>query len=75
MHPLLKLHQALNTREESVPKGFKTAEQWAKQFGFKVQQSRKILRDLIKNKAIEVSKFRIATGTRIQLVPHYRQIK
>ena len=69
------LHNALKKEVESVPKGFLTNKEVAKELGVLSTRATKLLRELKSRKLVEVQNFRVVVDAEsglIRNVPHYR---
>lgn len=70
-----RLRKALNQEVESVPPGWKTANQLCVEWDLQTAQVLKLLRAGIKKGIIETQKFRIECPSRMSYpIPHYREI-
>lgn len=70
---LIAEHQCMKPQE--VPKDFKTKKEIAKLSNLSLTQTRMRLTSLMEEGKVEVKKFRIKTGQKTYLTPHYRITK
>lgn len=66
---LWKLLQADAQVVEAVPDGWKTAAQWAVEFGKSASTTSRILKS---SRRVEFRKFRVRSGQVCRPIPHYR---
>lgn len=72
---LNQLREEFSGRPVSVPDGWKTIKQLAKESGMSEVHTRKVVATGIENGTVEVKKFKIKTITRLMPVPHYKEKK
>ena len=72
---LKKILSAKSHAPDEVPKGFKTTNEYAAEWGLKASRTRDILNLGIKDGVVEAKSFRIPTGIdgRLYPVPHFRE--
>jgi hypothetical protein len=72
---LQRILSAKSYSPDDVPKGFKTAREYAADWGVRERRTREILQSGIRDGVVEAKSFRIATGVdgRLCPVPHYRE--
>ena len=66
---------SLSKKTQTVPKGFYTQREIAKQLGKKATQTKTYIQDLLNDGKAEMMKFKIQTNTKPYPVPHYRLLK
>lgn len=69
---LSRLQEALATKEDSVPEGFKTRAQWQAEWGCSDAHAKNLLKAGTDAGLIEVRKFRVKAGNGVFPTPHYR---
>ncbi len=73
MNSLSLLQKALSGQPDAIPKGFKTAQQWADKWNIPLSSTEKKLRQASRRGLVEVKKIRIDNGLRgLYPVPHYK---
>lgn len=68
-----QLIQETKVQIEPVPKGWKTAVQWAEDLGYGASYTQQCLTKLVKAKKILVKSFRVLAGSRVMRVSHYKE--
>lgn len=66
------LRELFITKEEKIPKGWKTCRQWSEDEGLSMNQTGVYLRKGVERGLMEMQKFAIKHGNMIRKVPHYR---
>lgn len=74
MNMLQTIRSRLN-QPDKVPKGFRTAPQWAKYWNLSDNHARKLLTCGIEQKVVKRVCFKIQTGVGVRPVPHYGPAK
>lgn len=73
---LRQLRLAIANQPEAVPDGFKTAAQWADEWGITINAAGIVLCRAVKKGLVETIKFRVVSGSRgVYPIMHYRLIK
>lgn len=73
---LRQLRLAIANQPEEVPEGFKTAAQWADEWGITINAAGIVLSRSAKKGLVETIKFRVVSGSRgVYPIMHYRLIK
>ncbi len=72
---LNQLRKEFSGPPESIPDGWLTVKQLAKESGMSEVHTRKVVAKGIENGTVEVKKFKIQTITRLMPVPHYKEKK
>ena len=62
-------------KPQNVPKEYKTAKELSEIWGLSATATKCRLRWAIESKKFETKKFRIPTGEKVYLTPHYKIIK
>lgn len=60
---------------QNVPKEYKTTGELAKEFNISKRTAMQKVKIMYEEGKLEMTKFRVSTGTKSQLVPHYKIIK
>ena len=63
------------TELDKVPEGFFTVAQWAKKWSLCPSRTKQLIVYALEKGLVERQKFRIETGFKTYLVPHYRELK
>lgn len=71
---LAELQAALSEPADKIPRGFKTAKQWAEEWDFQTAHTLKLLRNGVEKGLMEVRKFRTASGAGIRAIPYYGKL-
>ena len=66
-----QIKAAISGKPDVVPKGFKTAVQWAKEWGMSPSTAARTLSKGVRAGLVKVLKLRAETGRGIFPVPHY----
>ena len=72
---LARLQEAMATKEDIIPEGFKTRAQWEKEWGCSHAHAKNLLKAGESAGLIEVRKFKIKSGMGVAPIPHYRPTK
>lgn len=67
-----KFYRELQSQEERVMPGYRTAEQWATLWDLSVVYARALILKAVRSRKMETKKFRIRSDQRVYPVPHYR---
>jgi hypothetical protein len=70
---LLETLRQLQSKEDIVPEGWKTVEQFAKEFNLSISQTRNLFKIAREKGAVECQKFKIRSGDRFYPVMHYKE--
>jgi hypothetical protein len=72
---LSQLREEFSGGAVTVPDGWLTVKQLAKESGMSEVHTRRVVAKGIENGTVEAKKFKIETGLRLMPVPHYREKK
>tara|TARA_R110002110_G_scaffold188190_2_gene396026 strand:- start:674 stop:934 length:261 start_codon:yes stop_codon:yes gene_type:complete len=72
---LNQLREEFSGGPVTVPAGWLTVKQLAKESGMSEVHTRKVVAKGVENGTVEVKKFKIQTITRLMPVPHYKEKK
>ncbi len=70
---LSKLKNLLSPKEDEVEPGFKTAKQFAEEWGVTLRRANELIAAGVRAKLIECKKFRIKTPASTKMTIHYRE--
>lgn len=75
MNALLKqLQEAISAPKDTVPKGWKTCQQLAAEWGLSRVRTSQLLYNGVNKGIVESRPFRTMTGRGVLPVPHYREL-
>jgi hypothetical protein len=72
MGQLKKASKYVQQNPDAIPKGWKTARQWAAEEGFSVGYTSQLIRDLLEAGKWEAAKFKVRNKCGVRPTLHYR---